>query len=123
VPAGYLSAYGISAPISTSLAAGGPITVIWGKSSLVVLARFRLFDDEKVPPWVVVSMLTFPLAFSLGEVPSTPPLRKHTAGALDSPLRRLAFLSLGSMDGRRLDNQFIGHICKYPSHIWLVITE
>ncbi|KAJ7191554.1 amino acid transporter [Mycena pura] len=40
--------YGLSAPIATSLVAGGPATIIWG--------------------WVLVSILTLPLAFSLGEI-------------------------------------------------------
>ncbi|KAF7297440.1 Amino acid transporter [Mycena indigotica] len=40
--------YGLAAPIATSLIGGGPATIIWG--------------------WVLVSALTLPLAFSLGEI-------------------------------------------------------
>ncbi|KAJ7607584.1 amino acid transporter [Roridomyces roridus] len=40
--------YGLAAPIATSLVAGGPATMIWG--------------------WVLVSILTLPLALSLGEI-------------------------------------------------------
>ncbi|KAJ7054597.1 amino acid transporter [Mycena amicta] len=40
--------YGLSAPIATSLVGGGPATIIWG--------------------WVLVSVLTLPLAASLGEI-------------------------------------------------------
>ncbi|KAJ7092385.1 amino acid transporter [Mycena belliarum] len=41
-------AYGLAAPIATSLIAGGPATIIWG--------------------WVAVAILSLPLAFSLGEI-------------------------------------------------------
>ncbi|KAF8214624.1 amino acid/polyamine transporter I [Mycena galopus ATCC 62051] len=64
--------YGLSAPIATSLVAGGPVTIIWG--------------------WVVVSFLTVPLACSLGEICAKYPT---SAGAyywcfrLASPPRRL----------------------------------
>ncbi|KAJ6492784.1 amino acid transporter [Mycena vitilis] len=66
--------YGLAAPIATSLAAGGPVTIIWG--------------------WVCVSLLTLPLACSLGEMCAKYPT---SAGAyywcfrLASPQRRLLF--------------------------------
>ncbi|CAK5283999.1 unnamed protein product [Mycena citricolor] len=41
-------AYGLAAPLATSLAAGGPATILWG--------------------WLLVSLLTLPLALSLGEI-------------------------------------------------------
>ncbi|KAJ7108061.1 amino acid transporter [Mycena crocata] len=64
--------YGLAAPIATSLVAGGPATIIWG--------------------WVLVSILTLPLACSLGEICAKYPT---SAGAyywcfrLASPERRL----------------------------------
>lgn len=45
--------YGLSAPIATSLVGGGPATIIWG--------------------WLLVSLLTQPLALSLGEICSKYP--------------------------------------------------
>ncbi|KAJ7447312.1 amino acid transporter [Mycena galericulata] len=64
--------YGLAAPIATSLAAGGPATILWG--------------------WVAVSFLTIPLACSLGEICAKYPT---SAGAyywcfrLATPRRRL----------------------------------
>ncbi|KAJ7493585.1 amino acid transporter [Mycena latifolia] len=64
--------YGLAAPIATSLVAGGPATIIWG--------------------WVAVSILTLPLACSLGEICAKYPT---SAGAyywcfrLASPRHRL----------------------------------
>ncbi|KAJ7258104.1 amino acid/polyamine transporter I [Mycena haematopus] len=69
-----LFTYGLAAPIATSLLAGGPVTIIWG--------------------WVLVSVLTVPLACSLGEICAKYPT---SAGAyywcfrLASPRHRLLF--------------------------------
>ncbi|KAF8882833.1 amino acid transporter [Infundibulicybe gibba] len=66
--------YGLSAPIATSLVGGGPATIIWG--------------------WLLVSLLTQPLALSLGEICSKYPT---SAGAyywcfrLASPRYKLLF--------------------------------
>ncbi|KAF9562854.1 amino acid transporter [Agrocybe pediades] len=64
--------FGLTAPIATSLVAGGPATILWG--------------------WVVISITTQPLALSLAEICSKYPT---SAGAyywcfrLTSPKRRL----------------------------------
>ncbi|KAI0043367.1 hypothetical protein FA95DRAFT_1584135 [Auriscalpium vulgare] len=69
------TAYGISAPISTFLIGGGPVTMIWG--------------------WVLVSLLTLSLVLSLAEICSQYPT---SAGAYYwtfrlSPLRARVLLS------------------------------
>ncbi|TFK36093.1 amino acid transporter [Crucibulum laeve] len=66
--------FGLAAPIATSLIGGGPATMVWG--------------------WVLISILTQPLAMSLAEICSKYPT---SAGAyywcfrLASPKRRLLF--------------------------------
>ncbi|KAF8994919.1 amino acid transporter [Cyathus striatus] len=67
-----MAAFGLAAPIATSLIGGGPATMIWG--------------------WIMISLFTQPLALSLAEVCSKYPT---SAGAyywcfrLGSPRRRL----------------------------------
>ncbi|KAG6827392.1 hypothetical protein H0H92_011965 [Tricholoma furcatifolium] len=63
--------YGLSAPIATGLIGGGPATIVWGyaKPSFRVLGSLTYITSS----WLLVSVLTQPVALSLAEICSVYP--------------------------------------------------
>ena len=84
-------AFGLSAPIATSLIGGGPATMIWG-FVFHFYHSISLSSNLTGCSWLLISIATQPLAMSLAEICSKYPT---SAGAyywcfrLTSPPRRL----------------------------------
>ena len=84
-------AFGLSAPIATSLIGGGPATMIWG-FVFHFYHSISLSSNLTGYSWLLISIATQPLAMSLAEICSKYPT---SAGAyywcfrLTSPPRRL----------------------------------
>lgn len=85
-----LPAFGLAAPIATSLIGGGPATIIWGLDWFFLLHLY--FSWILIHSWVLISITTQPLALSLAEICSKYPT---SAGAyywcfrLTTPKRRI----------------------------------
>lgn len=66
----YKLAYGLGAPIATSLIGGGPATMIWGYVSSSYL---NICPNYGLARWVLVCVLSQPIALSLAEICSQYP--------------------------------------------------